>query len=335
MKKTLLLMMAAAATAACQPKGYTVKGDVQGVDGKVYLALMQGKTPQIIDSTVAVGGKFEFKGEIKTPMFAELQNVDKKAFLQFFIENSDINVSGSLERMDTTLVTGSKEMDTYKRVIGGLRNQEYADYYAFIDTVIQANPKSVAVSYIFFRQVVPSLDATKMREGVAKFDSSLTNIVYLKQVVERADVLDKVAIGQPFVDFEAADTTGKMVKLSDVAGKGKYVLLDFWASWCGPCRAENPNVVKDFKKFADKGFTVFGVSLDRNAEDWKKAIVKDELNWTNVSDLKFWQSAPAALYGVGSIPSNVLIDPNGVIVARNLRGEDLTAELEKIFDTKK
>lgn len=328
-------MMAAAAAMACQPKGFTIKGDMQGVDGKVYLALMQGKTPQIIDSTSAVDGKFEFKGELKTPMLAELQNADKKSFMQLFIENSDINVSGSLERMDTTLVTGSKEMETYKRTLGGLRNQQYGDYYAFIDTVIQSNPKSVAVAYVFFRQVVPGIDAAKMREGVAKFDSSLMNIVYLKQVIDRAMVLDKVAVGQPFVDFEAADTTGKVVKLSDVAGKGKYVLLDFWASWCSPCRMENPNVVNNFKKFGDKGFTVFGVSLDRNAENWKKAIVDDQLNWTNISDLKFWESAPAALYGVGSIPSNVLIDPNGVIIARNLKGDTLTAELEKIFETKK
>ena len=125
------------------------------------------------------------------------------------------------------------------------------------------------------------------------------------------------------------DTTGKIVKLSSM--RGKYVLVDFWAKWCGPCRGENPNVVRVYNKYKDKGFTVYGVSLDRNKEDWLKAIHEDNLTWTHVSDLKFWQSEAAKIYSINAIPFSVLLDPNGVIIAKNLRDLALEAKLAEIF----
>lgn len=335
MKKTLLLLLTAAvAASSCTNKGYTVKGDIQGTEGTIYLALMQGKMPEIIDSVQSVDGKFEFKGELKNPMLAQVQSADKKTLKMFYIENSPIIITGNIEQLDSVKVVGSAEDALAQGFIAKI-NAAGDNRMEVMDEIIASNPKSVAAAYLFFRQRVPYLDYKQMREGIAGFDTTLTNIVYLQQVAERANTLEKVDIGKPFVDFELPDTTGKMVKLSDIAGKGKYVLLDFWASWCSPCRAENPNVVKDFKKYGDKGFTVFGVSLDRNAEDWKKGIVADGLEWSNVSDLKFWNCVPAQMYGVGSIPSNVLIDPQGIIIARNLRGENLTDELEKLLGDKK
>jgi len=141
--------------------------------------------------------------------------------------------------------------------------------------------------------------------------------------------LKLTAVGSTAPDFTQMDQNDKPVKLSDF--KGKYVLVDFWASWCGPCRGENPNVVKAYNQYKDKGFAILGVSLDENREKWLEAIAKDQLTWSHVSDLKGWKNEVAAVYQIRSIPSNVLINPEGVIVAKNLRGEELIKELERIF----
>lgn len=137
------------------------------------------------------------------------------------------------------------------------------------------------------------------------------------------------AIGQPAPEIALPNPEGEIVKLSSM--RGKYVLVDFWAKWCGPCRQENPNVVRAYHKYKDKGFTVFGVSLDRNREDWLQAIQQDKLTWTHVSDLKYWQSEAAKAYNITGIPFSVLLDPNGVIIDKNLRGAELDQKLEEIF----
>jgi peroxiredoxin len=147
----------------------------------------------------------------------------------------------------------------------------------------------------------------------------------------RLEKLKHVALGATAPEFAQADTAGKMVSLSSF--RGKYLLIDFWASWCGPCRAENPNVVKAFNKYKDKNFTILGVSLDQpGAKDkWMAAIKKDGLNWTQVSDLKFWNNEASTAYGVQAIPQNYLLDPSGKIIGKNLRGEDLENKLAELF----
>jgi len=137
------------------------------------------------------------------------------------------------------------------------------------------------------------------------------------------------SIGSSALDFTQKDVNNNDVALSSY--RGKYVLLDFWASWCGPCRQENPNVLKAYQKFKDKNFTVLGVSLDRAKDPWLKAIKDDRLEWTHVSDLKFWSNEVAVKYKIQSIPQNYLLDPNGVIIGKNLRGEELQSRLEELF----
>jgi peroxiredoxin len=150
-------------------------------------------------------------------------------------------------------------------------------------------------------------------------------------MAERIEIAKKVGIGRIAPDFTQNDTLGNPVSLSSF--RGKFLLIDFWASWCGPCRQENPNVVAAFKKYNNKGFDILGVSLDQptGKEKWLKAIHDDNLTWTQVSDLKFWGNAVAAQYGIQAIPQNFLLDPNGKIIGKNLRGEALNKKLEEII----
>lgn len=146
----------------------------------------------------------------------------------------------------------------------------------------------------------------------------------------KIELMRKTAIGQPMIDMEVPDRDGNMVALSSMLD-GKYTLIDFWASWCGPCRQENPNLVAEYNAYKDRGFNIIGVSLDQNKDPWLKAIDDDQLSWAHVSDLKGWDSAPAGAYGVRSIPANFVVDENGIIVAKNLRGEELGEWLEEQF----
>lgn len=151
----------------------------------------------------------------------------------------------------------------------------------------------------------------------------------VRRFLEEMARLKVLAIGQPAPDFESLTPNNQPVKLSDF--KGKYTLVDFWASWCVPCREENPNIVTQYHRFKDKGFTVLGVSLDGNPGSWLRAIKADGLEWTQVSDLQQWGSEVVGLYRIQAIPTSYLLDPDGIIIAKNLRGPELAAFLEKTF----
>ncbi len=185
----------------------------------------------------------------------------------------------------------------------------------FLDGIVQRNCEPYPVQ----RELFDALDSTLKK-------------TYTGRVVEYIlGFRKKTELGEMSIDFTLPDTSGKLVKLSDF--RGKYVLLDFWASWCVPCRIQNPKIVEAFQKYRDKGFTVLGVSLDTDKDKWKKAIKDDRLDWTQLCDFKVFSSEPVHEYFVRSIPTSYLISPEGIIIGKNLRGDDLGKKLNEIFDS--
>ncbi|MBL4676816.1 MAG: TlpA family protein disulfide reductase [Mucilaginibacter sp.] len=199
--------------------------------------------------------------------------------------------------------------------------------------LIKQNQNSFAAIYLL-QTKANELSADSLELFYNQLGSKYKKSNAAKYILNTISAARATAIGQEAPEFAQADTAGKLVKLSDF--RGKYVLLDFWASWCGPCRQENPNVVKAFERFHDKGFTILGVSLDRatDKDKWLAAIHHDGLNWTQVSDLQFWKNAVAVQYGVNYIPQNFLIGPDGKIIAKGLQGEVLTKKLEELLSGK-
>ena len=349
MKKTLffsavMLFIGAACTQVNKP-GYTINGNLSGITGNVYLTVFEGKMPSRIDSAQVVNGQFMFKGDRKTPILASLQT-DNGDLVRFFLENSVIDINGSADSPVTISVTGSKTEDVYKRLQNetntlkaSLPENAAPEVRDSINNLITAtkrqfiknNPSSVVAAYVLYRELSYMMTPEEMDSSMSGFDSTVRSSIYSKLIESMSNALKKTAPGQVYTDISVPDKDGNIIPLSSIADSNKYVLLDFWASWCPPCRAEAPNLVSAYKEFAPKGFEIYAVSLDQNKEEWIKGIQDLKLDWINVSDLTFWESKAAETYGIRSIPSNILIAPDGKIIARNLRGTDLHNKLAEVL----
>ena len=177
-----------------------------------------------------------------------------------------------------------------------------------------------------------NLSEEQQSEIIAQADSTFKAFPGIDKMMSRLEILKNVAVGKQFVDFEMADPKGEVHKLSEFVGNGKVVLIDFWASWCPPCRKETPHLVELYKQYKNKGFEIVGISLDSKADAWAKGVKDLNITWRQLSDLKGWQNAGAALYGVNSIPHTVLVDKDGTIIAKNIHGEEIDAKLQETLN---
>ena len=317
MKKIFLSIVTSFVIFSCtNNNNLFVSGTVEGTPpGKVYLQKFVNKMFFVIDSATIKNGKFNFALNAELPeVYGLTLDTTKKSYLLFLDENPATVTLDSSRYYRNTKVEGSAVHDLFT---------EYKKQRGVkIDEFIKEHPASLVSAYVLYRDFSYRLSPDEIRSSIALLDSSLWNTQYIKVLEELVGTLESVNVGKPAPDFVLNAPDGTPVRFSDKLGKG-HVLLDFWAAWCGPCRRENPNLVEVYNKYKDKGFDVFGVSLDHDKESWVNAIAHDSLTWTHASDLKYWNSDVAKLYGVRAIPSNFLISKDGIIVAKNLRGEDL------------
>jgi len=336
---------------------FSIAGNVQGLpDGSsVTVSDINNPTDTLARATVT-SGAFELNGALKEPNLLQLNfdGVKKKAVV--FIGNEKVKVNGTTEAIQEISVTGSRVHDDFEQFkktfnplfgkLGELGQQingssvksdslnkayesELVKIKSEVDNFIKAKPASPVSPFVVMVTSEIEQDAAVMERRYAALDKKVQSGFYGSLIRQQIEDGKTGAVGSQAIEFSQADTEGKQVALSSF--RGKYVLVDFWASWCRPCRDENPNVVKAFNKFKDKNFTVLGISLDRDKDPWLKAIKADNLTWTQLSDLKFWSNEVAAKYKIQSIPQNLLIDPSGKIIAKNLRGSELHSALDKLL----
>lgn len=364
-KLTFLAVAAALSMAACtggSKSGYTITGTVDGAANGDSVFIQEAANGNLvkIDTAIIKDGKFVFEGTQDSAVNRFVTYQPKNGnpmFLDFFLENGKININ--LNKENST-ANGTQNNDTYQTIKNQIydiskkmnelqkslgdstltkeqrdaKTEEIKKMDESYTTIIKDNvKKNIATPVgVYMYKSTYYMNTLEENEALLK----LIPAQYLKdeaiaKIQQSIDQQKKTAVGTKFIDFEMKTPDGKAIKLSDYVGKGKVVLVDFWASWCGPCRQEMPNLVDAYKMYKGKNFEIVGVSLDQTDKDWKDAIKKLNITWPQMSDLKFWNSEAAKLYAVSSIPHTILIDGQGTIIARGLQGEDLHKKLAEVL----
>ena len=364
MKKLTYLAVAAVAlgVASCNNSkpGYVITGTVEGAsDGDtVFIQERVSRQFNKLDTAIIANGTFTFEGvqDSAVNRYITYSKNGDGAYVDFFLENGKINIALT---KDNDSATGTSNNDAYQAIrtqINDISQKMNAIYEAMGDSSLSDEQKEAKqkegaqleeeydkvikegvqknitnpVGVFLFKQTFYNNSTEENAALLEQIPANFQNDETIVKVKEQTEKQKKTAVGTKFIDFEMQTPEGKTVKLSDYAGKGKVVLVDFWASWCGPCRREMPNLVEAYAQYKGKNFEIVGVSLDQDAAAWKESIKKLNMTWPQMSDLKFWQSEGAQLYAVNSIPHTVLIDGDGTIIARGLHGEGLQAKLAEV-----
>ena len=358
MRKLLLSIVAASMTlAACNAQsGYKVTGTVEGMpDGKAIIATVNGSSLDTLAKADVKNGSFEFTGNVSEPTGAYIMVIGQRGAIPFMLENANITVNAGQAGLTVTGSEGQKIYDQFMAINATAQQeamklqQEYQaangdqakmqavqEAYAKLMTdaqaketeLIKANPDSYVSTFVIVSGM-GQMEVEQLKEQYALLGEKVKASAQGKAIAAQIAKLESTAIGQIAPNFTITTPEGESISLYDI--KGKVKLIDFWASWCGPCRGENPHVVEIYKEYHPKGLEIFGVSLDNNKEAWVKAIADDGLVWKHGSDLKGWQSAPAQLYSVSGIPHTVLLDENNKIIAKNLRGDELKQKIAELL----
>lgn len=366
LKKYVVLASAVALMAGCQGNktatngsAYTIEGKLQNATpGQIYLFEL-GEQQFIARDTANISqdGTFTFEGKVQEPTLYRL-GLDQQNGLMLVLDNKKIKVQADASDLNgTASIEGSEDSELFQQLnakVTETRNremelsqqfnqaiaegktdeaeqyrQQYLAMQKDLKNFLAQHPGSIVSVFGTLNLINPMSDFAFADSMATLYNERIPESKYTKALNSRLETLRTTAVGVMAPDFKLPSPEGAEIALSSL--RGKYVLIDFWASWCGPCRKENPNVVRMYNKYKDKGFEIFGVSLDQSREKWLKAIADDKLTWPQVSDLKGWESAAAQLYQVDAIPQTVLLDKEGKIIAKGLRGEELEAKLASLL----
>lgn len=317
--------------------GYVLRGQTANYEPgtPVRLQKVVGKRAIPLDTaSVKADGSFVMKGKLEDKGFAQIVVGHNQAFV--IMDNYPVNISIDKNNARKYELSGNSEINTLQalteKMSNGVLQQNKPYVKEFCDTVSSPFLAYVGMQYLNVEADIDVYEKVNARFQKELPDSELGKELnqFIVQSKQQAASAGKTKIGAVAPNIDLPNPEGANMALADL--KGKVVLVDFWASWCGPCRRENPNVVRLYDKYKAQGFEVYSVSLDSDTGRWVQAIEKDNLKWSNhVSDLKKWSSAPAALYGVKSIPTTFLLDKDGKIIGKNLRGAQLESKLAEIF----